>query len=216
MRKITTQKISETVTAKYSNMLLRLVDMPWAENEYGDATHYRLTLDEGAYEIWKKFSEEVEQELREGGEFADMTDWAGKLPGQVVRLAGLFHVSECENPSAISISAKTMENATVLGSVLADHAKAAFALMGSDEGTGCALRILKWLVADCVERFTARDAHQKVKGKYPNMERVRPGLKILEERGYIRGDQRENAVKGRGRKPSPEYYVNPHANKKEV
>jgi hypothetical protein len=103
-----------------------------------------------------------------------------------------------------------MSMALSLAAVLADHARAAFQFMGSDPAIECARRVLRWIIQDQVQTFTARDAYQAVKGSYPKMEQVMPGLRVLEDRVYIRLAN-EDLRPGPGRKPSPIFKVNPYS-----
>jgi hypothetical protein len=132
-----------------------------------------------------------------------MTDWAGKLPGQAVRLAGLFHCSYCERPWDLQIEKDVMLAATNLASILVEHAKAALDLMGVDPRTECAKKIWAWLEREGVERFTGRDALKRVRGTFPTMKEVNPGLDVLEEYGLIIKLPKEHK--------SQPYAVNPKA-----
>lgn len=101
-----------------------------------------------------------------------------------------------------------MTDALAVAVILAEHAKAAYGLMGSDPSQDCAKAILRWIERDRVNRFSARDALEKVKGRFPTMEKVNPGLSILVERAFIFETPPE-AHKGPGRKPSTTFTVNP-------
>lgn len=59
-----------------------------------------------------------------------------------------------------------------LAAVLADHAILAFAEMGADSVIECAKRILRWIVDEQVASFSARDAFEAVKGRYPKMDMI--------------------------------------------
>jgi putative DNA primase/helicase len=95
-----------------------------------------------------------------------------------------------------------------VAAILAEHAKAAYGLMGSDPSQDCARAILRWIERDRVERFSARDTLEKVKGRFPTMEKVNAGLSILVERAFIFETTTE-PHKGPGRKPSTAFTVNP-------
>lgn len=186
----------------------RLLALPWAINENGDKTAYKIGLEPAAYALWVRFTKIVEAGLRPGGDFEYMTDWAGKFPGQAIRLAGLFHAATVPDPHKLAITADTMNSALSVAAILAEHAKAAFGLMGTDPAQDCARSILLWIMRDRVTGFTARDALRCVRGRYPTMEKVNAGLSILEDRAFIfeaSGEPR----KGPGRKPSATYIVNP-------
>ncbi len=207
-RAVETAPVPEAVRADYEAALLRVLDMPWATNEQDERVPYQIRLSAGAYEQWKGFSEAVEVELKDGGEFEALRDWAGKLPGQAARIAGLYHVATEARLAETEISAETMGKALALAATLADHARVAFSFMAEVPEIEAARRIMKWFTDRRLESFTARDAYQGVKGRFPKMEEVWPGLDVLEARAYIRPAEPEDR-EGRGRRPSPLYHVNP-------
>lgn len=211
-RKTETQPIPMGVSANYRAMLLRIVDAPWAIDNHGKKTPHTLQLSGSAYRQWAGFAEKVEIELRNGGEFCNMTDWAGKLPGQAIRVTGLFHLVGRESPVSKPISAETMAKALNLSAILTEHAQISFGQMGADPAVECARKILKWISEENIEHFTARDALQIVKGdhRFKKMEPVSRGLSVLEDRAYIRKIETDQ-LKRRGRKPSQKYKTNPLA-----
>ena len=209
-RSIETQPVSAGIEAAYRAMLLRIVETPSAMDEHGERTAYVIRLSEGAYRRWVKFAGAVESHLRDGGEFETMRDWAGKLSGQAVRIAGLYHVAREGNPTTVPISEDTMKKALDVAAVLAEHAKAAFGFMSSDPAVECARRILKWIIDEQVGSFSSRDAFLVVRGTFPKMEQILPGLRELQGRVYIRPVE-GNPRTGPGRPASPIFEVNPYA-----
>ena len=207
-RSIETAPIPYDTEKAWERVVNHLLNLPWALDEHNEKIPYTIQLEPAAYGLWKLFAEKIEEKLRPGGEFEHMTDWAGKFPGQAIRIAGLFHVATVEKPHSTLLSGDTMQNALNLALILADHAKAAFTLMGTDSSQECAKAILRWILRDRVERFSARDAFEKVKGRFQKMEQIRFGLSLLEERFFI--FPVAETCQGPGRKPSPNYTVNPH------
>jgi hypothetical protein len=206
-RKTKSNPIPLMVSEAWRQKLHQLLALPWAVDENGDKTSFVVHLDPAAYADWEKFADAVEVELRPDGDFGTMTDWAGKFPGQAVRLAGLFHAATVDAPYLANISPEIMRAALDVAAILAEHAKAAYGLMGSDPAQECAKAILRWIIRDRKEQFTGREALRVVRGRFPTMEKVNPGLTLLEERAYIFQAQTDNP--GRGRKPSQGYSVNP-------
>ncbi|QLA21249.1 DUF3987 domain-containing protein [Desulfolutivibrio sulfoxidireducens] len=203
-----TSPIPWAIADAWKATVSRILSLPWTVGEHGKDTAHVVSLEPGAYAQWKEFAGAVETELRPGGEFEHMTDWAGKFPGQAVRLAGLFHVAVDPEPHRHPLAGDTMRAALLVAGILAEHAKAAYSLMGSNPAMECARSILRWIVRDHVERFTGRDALRIVRGRFSTMEMVNPGLALLEERAFIR--QTDAASRnGPGRKPSAVYVVNP-------
>lgn len=196
------------ISENWRQIMERLLNLPWAKDEHGDIAAHRVELESEAFTLWQEFAEAVEVELRHGGAFEHMTDWAGKYPGQAIRLAGLLHAATVTEPHALPISAETMQSALRIAEVFATHSKAAYGLMGSNSSQECAQAILRWIQRDRTERFTARDAHRAVRGRFATMDLVKPGLAVLEDRAFIFEEVQE-ASKRPGRKPSTTYVVNP-------
>jgi hypothetical protein len=203
--------VDQATLEKYRRNIEALLDYPWSVNIYGEKIPHVLKLSPGAFAAWKEFAGLVERELRDGGQFEAMRDWAGKLPGTAARLAGILHLVKHAGDANIplTVDADVMNSALEMATLLSVHAKAAFGLMGTDLEIEAATHILAWIKRDRLDTFTGRDCHRAVRGKYPKMAQVSPGLKILEERGFIfpaDGDR-----EGPGRPKSPSYTVNPNA-----
>ena len=198
--------IPEELKQRYAYKIRDLLAIPWARNGNGAKTSHIIRLSSEALLLWKNMFASVEDDLQVGGGYEHMRDWAGKFPGQLIRLAGLLHISMHETPQNHEVSAKTMETAICIGDVLSEHAKAVFSLMGTDKSQECAQAILEWIRRDRVSTFTARDALNKVRGRYPTMSEITPALKELEERSYIFAINSPN--RSAGRPKSQEYVVN--------
>jgi len=209
-RKVEANPVNESAAAAYRATLLRILDTPPAINRYGERCLFSLRLSDGAYRAWVAFATKVEHELRDGGTFENIRDWAGKLPGQVIRIAGVYHVAIEPEPMKQPIAEATMHQALTLAAVLADHALVAFNFMGADPSVECAKRIWRWITDTRPETFSGRDALNALKGSYPKMDMIRAGLAVLEERGFLR-QVADQVRTGPGRKPSPTYAVNPRA-----
>lgn len=194
---------------KWKQTIQGLLSIPWKRDARGNAVAYDVPLSPEAFNLWRKFAQDVESALLPGGTLEHMTDWGGKYPGQAIRLAGLMHMVTAPEPLNEALSPQTMENALAAATILAEHATAAYGLMGSDQQLECAQAILKWIERDRVPSLTARDAMGKVKGRYPTMDKVNAGLAILEERAFI-FPASQDARKGPGRRPSAVYTVNPN------
>jgi hypothetical protein len=198
-----TRAVSPEIEEDYCRIIDRLLNLPEPTNKEGQSSRYLIRLSSAALAARDAFASELEGELGPGGRFADMADWATKLPGQVVRLAGLFHCTYHDRPDESLIEEKVMVAAIRIAYVLAEHAKAALDLMGLEPSTECARKIWDWLDRDKVEIFTAREALEKVKGTFKTMREVNPGLEVLVEYGLI-------IRLGKERKSQP-YRVNPKA-----
>ncbi|MBU1040085.1 MAG: DUF3987 domain-containing protein [Proteobacteria bacterium] len=204
--------IPEAIQEQYAAKIVSLLALPWASDPTGKPTSFHLQIAPDAYKEWLDFYRGVEESLRPGGELELIADWGGKLHGAAVRVAGLLHLVTHDEPHLHPIGLETMHQALNLSRMFTEHAKAAFDLMGTDPDIECAKHILAWLKDSRIEAFQAREAFEKVKGRYPKMLMVKAGLSILEERDFIFADTMQEREPGKaGRSPSPGYTVSPLA-----
>ncbi|WP_432738864.1 YfjI family protein [Maridesulfovibrio sp. FT414] len=153
-------------------------------NSEMNAKSQSLLLSAGAYESWKNFFLLIEAELRPGNSLENMTDWAGKVPGQVARLAGLLHLASAHQIES-KVEASIMMAATELGKKLVHHARYAFHDMGCDELTSCAQAALKWIADRRIESFSVRECQRAIRGRFPKKKQIEQGITMLEEYGYL-------------------------------
>lgn len=200
-RKLDTESIPIIIKQRYAQHIRMLLDIQCNEEPY------TLKLDQEAYEEWLSFSQKIERKLLLHSELGSLSDWGGKLPGLVARLAGILYCATHTVPQKYIIDKETMQKACYLGDIFIKHAQYAYGFMAGCEDKNNAIKILKWIQSTGIEQFSARDCFSKHRdmGK---QEVVNKALKILVEHGYIRefdrGRKREV-----GRKPSPQYEVNP-------
>jgi hypothetical protein len=98
-----------------------------------------LVFDDGGYEECCAFFNEIEPHLDPlDGELAHMGDWAGKLSGNMTRLAGLIHCVNAfengKNPTGTPIDAGEARAAAELARFFLAHAKAVYGEQAEPEG----------------------------------------------------------------------------------
>jgi replicative DNA helicase len=158
------------------------------------------------------FQEEIEPELAEDGEYSSLSDWAGKLCGVVLRLAGIIHLADhaANAPNfPVIVSANTLKRAITIGRYLIPHAQSAYAEMGADPLVEDAKYILRWLERERPEKPTRRDIHQGTKGRFRTVVSIDPVIELLIQHGYLR-PVGGSAEARRGRKASQPYEINPY------
>lgn len=173
---------------------------------FGEELAIRFTQ-EGAG-IWDEFYNDIEEQLRPGGQLYYLKDWGSKLPGNVARIAGLLHFAHYKGDSANHlISADFAEASCAIGAYFIDHAIAVFGLMNEREDVKAAKTILDYVTREKPKTFKARELFNHTNLK--SMEEIEPGLKLLCERIYIRPmDKGSNGLR-RGRPEAEVYEVNP-------
>ena len=167
---------------------------------------HRLRFSDEAFREWKAFQRHVEDELRDGGTFEHIRDWAGKLPGAVARLAGILHCADHAggDPHAGPIELPVTESALAIGALLERHALAAFCLMDVDSTLDEAQKVWAWGLRQRQATFSQRECFHALQGTFHEMAAIRPAFEILGERGYLFPLPIDKRV---GR-PSPRYRVN--------
>jgi len=204
-RSLETEPVPQHVLDAYEQVIHTLLNIEPGTDEHGEPVPYVLKLNQEAYQEWMEFSKVVEIGLQEGGRFEFMTDWAGKLPGFAIRLAGLLHcVEDQSQPWVHQISLDTMKNALELASIFSSHAKAVFNLMGADKDLEGAKKVWRWVEQGRFSQFSKRDCYNSLKGTFPRVRDMEPGLDVLEERHYISAAKQQT-----GGRPSVLYNVNP-------
>ena len=189
---------------------------PFVEKDYEDLLHTLLSipdpekagiihLSDEAMAINRDFFYELEPRLVD--DLEEIDDWAGKFHGQIMRIAGILHCCiHGEDAAAELVSGGTLQNAITIGRYFLDHAQAAFHLMGMGESQEVkdAKYILKRIDSIGQTEITKRDLFRLCDGRFPNIELMEAGLKLLVDHGYLRTEK----VKTGGR-PTEIVILNP-------
>ena len=88
------------------------------------------------------------------------------------------------------------------------HGRKVHVVMDADPRHGPARKLLRWVAANAVERFSKRDAHQAFRSVFKTVDQLDPVLTLLEKHGLIRLEAPPEHGSP-GRKPSPTYEVHP-------
>lgn len=203
-RKFTTKAIPTIIEEKYKELIYNLLKLPNKENP----TILKLSAD--AYKELESFHNWLEPQLVDELEF--MQDWAGKLEGACLRIAGILHCMEYSNiTSDCLVSVDTMKKAITISKYFLEHSKYAYMLMGTDKEVEKAKYISKKLEKQeqmslkrseilSISRSPSRDINR--------VDDIFKALNILVENGYIIELETEKR-KGAGRKPDVVFELNP-------
>jgi hypothetical protein len=201
------------VTANYHDVVKVLCRLSLEFDVHGRQVPNTLILSSDAIDTLHEAMAELEPKLGPGGAFEHYRDWAGKLIGAEVRIAALLHMVENVRhwqPWAVPITAETMRAALIIGNYLAEHASAAYTLMGTDTDASEAEHVWKWIARRGEPVFTKRDAYQVMKGRFGKAEKLDAPLGELVRRNMIRVKPTAEEPRA-GRPPSPSFEVNPSA-----
>lgn len=203
-RRFNTKPICEEALHRYEGIVTDMLDEYKPEPDL-------ITLTDDARELLGGFAEALEPKLKT--DYADISQWAGKLTGTVLRIAGILCRAQglraddfLQEPDPLIVDTDTMQKAITIGSYYMQHARAAYALMGADETTENSKYLLSMVLRHEVTRFTRRDV-MRLCQRFKNTAQVQPALDHLEDLGYIAAQ--EEQISGRGRRAGCIYLVNP-------
>ncbi|MDP2314043.1 MAG: YfjI family protein [Pseudomonadota bacterium] len=171
----------------------------------------RIRATAAALERLLDFSEDAERRLGRTEAESPMRSWLSKLPGAVLRVAGITHAcAEPDRPLAEvgPIGEAAMSRAIEFGQYLVPHAEAVFGLAGPEMRH--ATVILRWLIKDGVQEFQARTALAARQSVLKDMAAVRAALRVLLDHDFIR-EKANFGARSAGRPSSPWFEVNPAA-----
>ena len=147
-------------------------------------------------------------------EYVDIADWAGKLVGAVLRIAGVLCRASVirsdgflEDPAPLVVDEATMQDAISIGRYFTEHSRAAFSLMGADSLVKQSQYLLDAISKNGLVEFTRRDIMRLCRS-FKTADEVQPVLNHLAEYGYI-AMKGSNAPTGKGRPAGQVYLVNP-------
>jgi hypothetical protein len=191
----------------YASRLLSLLDLPRTQ----DGEPHVVQLSTAADAELRILMDRLEPQLGVGGELFHLADWASKLAGTVLRIAGLLHAAEhVEAPWLSEVSAETMRRAVVIGDYLLAHARTAFGVIGADPRLADARHVLAWLIAREVRTISRRDLYRGLRPRFARPTALDPVLTLLSEAGWIREHVVRKATP-HGRRPSSVIEVSPRA-----
>ena len=197
-RNFDTEQIPEFVKIEYAKLIRSMLEV--------DEREEPITLSGEATAVLAQLFRDTEKRFRTN--LAEISDWAGKYVGAVLRIAGLLHAAQHHGFMDFSeVSAQTMENAVRIGEYFLEHAKAAYSLMGADPLNKQGEYLLSRIQKAQVREFSRRDAMRMCRG-IKSAESIQPVLNRLCEYGYIAPKPTE-PVMGVGRRPSEVYLTNP-------
>lgn len=198
-RAINTKLVSEELENNYNELIANLISTN-IENKI-------LKLSDEAYFKFIEFNEFLENQLLEN--LYDMNDWAGKLLGIALRLAGNLHVVNNYSTYNFEINEQIMESAIKLSKYFLSHAQNVYSIIGTNAEYIKAKRIIRILKSKNIKGTIKRhDIYRLVRGSGINkVKDIFEPCNLLIELGYFR--QLDQIYNGSGRKPDILIELNP-------
>jgi len=208
-RSLADQPVPTAVRNNFRAGVQAMLSTGQVQADHGKLPLRTVKLSNGALALWQDFALEIERQMQPGGEFEQLTDWAGKAPGAAARISGVLHgiIHAHGAPWDEKVTPETMEAALNIASVISRHSLAAMDVMGADDAVAAAQAVLRWIERRQLDSFSIRDAFNGLKGTFSRVEYLRRAIATLEERGYVIVSQ--GIREGRGRPPSPLVLVRP-------
>jgi len=186
-RVLENKPIPQAARNGYESVVAAVLNHSWQMAPEGKVPH-TLRLTPESQRLWKEYQRMLEVELREGGRLAHITDWAGKLPGAVIRIAALLHIASLahDDPWKVNIHEVNIDAAISIAKFLSCHALAVFDFMGADNSLEQARIVLKWIQREKLQKFTFRDCHYAHKNIFKRAAELEDPIGVLIERNFIR------------------------------
>jgi len=198
-RSIQRQPVPDPLLANYNNRMIGLSQE--AEALSGQPISVGLTRDAVAlFDTWRTRHEPRLDPTT--GDLSGLVEWASKLPGQVLRLAGNLHAIRTGTIHG-NITEETMAAALAAASYFTSHATRVFGMMRTDPEAADASLLQQWLSQRACHDFSVREV-SKSKGWGPD--RVRTAARFLGQSGWVRELTHHP---GKGGRPSERWEVHP-------
>jgi len=210
-RQTRTTPVPSVVSHTYHGRLTALLELPLETDEDGVPVARALQMTPEAARLFEDFEARTEPLLSQFGSLGHMTDWGGKLVGNVARILGLLHCASTPQPPWLTkIAPDTVQCALRLGEYLVAHARAAYGVMGAEPAVEDAQHLLAWLTREERQTISKRDLHQGTKTRFPRIAMMEPPLQLLVEHGFLALQASATQDGKPGRPAGPCYDINPH------
>jgi hypothetical protein len=192
-------EIPPTLKTSYNSLIHKLSEIP------SSSEPAMLKLSGEAYDVLGTHHNWLEPQLAKSLE--DMSDWAGKLAGATLRIAGILHCTKYTQKASVNdISEETMNNAIDLSKYFLAHAKYAYSSNGAIRDISEARKILKSLKRQANSELTPTEI-QRLNRSISKVEDMEPSLGLLVDFGYIKPFW--DGTKTAGRPKGLTYILNP-------
>lgn len=158
----------------FHHRITALLDLPLPMGEDGELNPAMLELTPEAKGAWVAAHDQVEAELRPGGDLELIRDIASKAADNVVRLAALFHVLEHGPAAAVGIDAMNRAITVIVWHLT--EARRYFGEHAMPKLMLHAQRLDNWLIGWCRENGTDSIPSRELQRMGPNCLRSRAAL----------------------------------------
>jgi hypothetical protein len=205
-RQIRPRPIDKDAKEEYAAAITALMNVHNKEEQ-------SLTLSYQADLLVQLLQTEIEDRQGPGQDFQEnpqIEAWAGKLAGQLMRLAGLIHMSKVLDNNDYTIEVDTIESVEALKDYFVSHMKKAFNITTANKATDDAVYLLKRIEEiqqklDNPSEIKRTKLWQSVKSRFTTANHLDDTLKTLQERNYLKSVEKES----NGGRPTRMIVMNP-------
>lgn len=165
-----------------------------------------VELDDDACERFAEWDQATEYRVAPGADLAHISDWVGKLRGNVLRIAALLHVGWGKRGD---VDLEDTERAIRVADYFLAHMAAITERWALDEGVAKARAVIDWITRNGHEEFSVRDLYLGNRRLFPSPEDTIQPLRVLVETLHLRPLFDGPITVGRGGRPSPRFAVHP-------
>ena len=203
-RRYITKPVSEETRSRYKQIMWSLLDVELRRKPV------IITLSEEAGERMHSFYDEIEHKQED--EYIELGGWAGKLVGNVGRIAANLCLAEQisgmkQIPDTLEASVKNIEDAIAIGRYFIEHAKRAFSPVCDNSVLKTAKKILEIIQREQYDEFNLRSLSRHFSSSGQRKEVLMPALNLLTDLDYLQ--IKEESYSGFGRPRAVTYQVNP-------
>jgi len=149
---------------RYNKRITAILEKEVSIDESGALSPFVSSLAPDAKAAWVTFHDEIESELRVGGELYDVRDVASKSADNAARIAALFQLFENETDSQVGLGA--FEGASRIAAWHLHEARRFYGELALPEEQADAARLEGWLLDHCQRKktnvITRRDVQRNV------------------------------------------------------
>lgn len=203
--------IDLTIQIEYDRLVKVMLDKTFKEDKGNKPLALRMS--DTAYAKFLEYAIGNEVMMSEEcGRLTEITDWAGKLPGAMARIAGILHLIRYAegDPSEHLVSFEDMASAVKIGHALSYHALKIFDELQISDSMEMARKICFWLKQERRTSFTLREANRRFRNFKKDVRAAT--LDILVEYDIIK--TAEPSYDGKPGRKSNIYEVNPRLHDK--
>jgi len=159
---------------RFSARLRELLSTPPACDPSGALTPPALVLSGAARDVWRAFHDDVERELRAGGDMAEVRDVASKAADNAARMAALFHLF-AHGPAG-EIGREAVEAAARIVGWHLYEARRFLSDVAAPRELSIARRLDAWILDRCARDGVAELSRRTIQTWGPGPVRGRAGL----------------------------------------